>query len=167
MASNDKTSTIVDEPTTKLYRLLSGSITRYEGSEAKDGTRKVVTYESDGSAAGNEVWLTEREVEFVGLKKLEEVHGAGNRQQAGAGGASGAGSAGRIAAPPAATSLTGAPAGGPVEDETESEEGDAGGVNVGDAMTASASASSTGISGSAGSGNPAVDRVLAKKAAGK
>lgn len=59
----------------KLYKLLSGSITRYEGAEDKAGARKVVTYEANGEAAGNLVWLTEREVEFIGLKKLEEVHG--------------------------------------------------------------------------------------------
>lgn len=126
---------------TKLYRLLSGSITRYEGAEDKEGARKVVTYESDGSATGNQVWLTEREVEAVGLKKLEEVHGVVRNDQ----------DANKIAAPSAATSLTGAPAGGPVEDEEEIS----GGVNVGDAMNTPAPAP----------GNPAVARVLAKKAA--
>jgi len=170
--NNDKTSTstTVDEPSTKLYRLLQGSITRYEGVEDKAGTRKVVTYEANGDRAGNLVWLTEKEVAAVNrtmpaaqeglpstnLRKLEEVHGATRGDSSQGAGNSGTG---KIAAPPAATSLTGAPAGGPMEDEpTESEEGDAGGVNVGDAMTTAATP---------GSGNPAVDRVLAKKAASK
>lgn len=142
-----------DKPV-KLYKLLSGSITRYEGAENKEGARKVVTYESDGSAAGNQVWLTEREVQAVGLKKLEEVYGAVNDHDH---------DAGKIAAPPAATSLTGAPAGGPEEGEGEGDTGtsdDGGGVNVGDAMAATPATSTSGVST-----NPAVARVLAKKAA--
>jgi hypothetical protein len=157
MASNDKQSndktTASNEQPTKLYRLLEGSITRYEGAENEEGTRKVITYEADGSAAGNQVWLTEKEVEAVGLKKLEEVHGAtrGDNDKS------------KIAAPPAATSLTGAPAGGPVEDggdaEVNDDHGD-GSVNVSEAMATPA--------GSGTSSNPAVERVLAsKKAAAK
>lgn len=134
---------------TKLYRLLEGSITRYEGEEGKDGTRKVVTYEANGDVAGNQVWLTEREVQAVGLRKLEEVHGA-VRNDTGTGNLDG----GKIAAPPAATSLTGAPAGGPVEGEGAENETSSSGVDVGEALA-------TGTSS-----NPAVDRVLAKKAAG-
>jgi len=159
MANND---TGGNTKPTKLYRLLSGSITRYEGPEPKDGTpatRKVVTYEANGDAAGNQVWLTEKEAAAVGSNKLEEVHGATRNDQNG-----------KIAAPPAVTSLTGAPAGRPVEDEGDAEVNDgsmaatdnsnaggdsAGAVNVGETMATSGS----------GSTNPAVERVLAKKAA--
>lgn len=139
---------VTSTTTTKLYKLLDGSITRYEGVENKEGARKVVTYEANGDAAGNEVWLTEREVQAVGLKKLEEVHGAVRDNQ----------DTGKIASPPAATSLTGAPAGEPVEGEGEGEKTDGSGVNVGDAMNTPAPIPDN-------AGNPAVARVLAKKAA--
>lgn len=99
---------------TKLYKLLSGSITRYEGEADKEGSRKVVTYEANGERAGNLVWLAEKEVKFIGLAKLEEVHG----------------------------NVEGAP-----EPPTE--------------VVMSTPATSAPQS----SGNPAVDRVLAKKAA--
>jgi hypothetical protein len=155
MANND---TGGNTKPTKLYRLLSGSITRYEGTETKDGARKVVTYEANGDAAGNQVWLTEKEAAAVGSNKLEEVHGAVRNDQDD--------KDGKIAAPPAAASLTGAPAGGPVEGEGDAEVNDGGtadnststdgggAVNVGETMATSGTSS-----------NPAVDRVLAKKAA--
>lgn len=101
---------------TKLYKLLSGSVTRYEGPEDSSGVRKVVTYEANGEAGGNLVWLNEKEVAAVGLKKLEEMRG----------------------------DIEGAP-------EQPQQ------------VTTSGSAAGSGTT----SGNPAVERVLAKKAEAK
>lgn len=160
---------MADKATRKLYRLKSGSITRYEGEEW-EGTRKVVSYEasgqSTGEAGGNLVRLTEKEVQAVGLNRLEEVYGDGGVDN------------GRIAVVAPATSLTGAPAGVPL---TEKEKEDASGsvidgergvvtepatepvqvepVHVGEAL------GSNPTTASPSSGNPAVERVLAKKRA--
>ena len=154
---------MADKATRKLYRLKSGSITRYEyegGDESNEASRKVVSYEasgqSTGEAGGNLVRLTEREVQAVGMNRLEEVHGDSGVDKD------------RIAVVAPATSLTGAPAGVPL---TEKEKEDASGsvidgergvvtepttesVDVGEVMALSPT-----------SGNPAVERVLAKKRA--
>jgi len=160
-----------DTQSTKLYRLKSGSITRYEGDE-KDGTRKVVTYESSGQstgeAGGNLVRLTEREVQAVGFTRLEEVHGYGDAGQ-------GQGQD-HVAVVAPATSLTGAPAGVPLSEKEQQEAGQQGVVDGDRGVVTSSEPerepvrvdeimSSAPTTTTTTSNNPAVERVLAKKAA--